>query len=149
MWPFKRTKWEKLGNPWTGSAVSDRLRALSPRPAIILPPRDMDYRSIPHKDFEALLFDCWFPKDYMGYRPEIWDCDNWTLSCMARVSERWAKVSKGKEALAFGYIDADIEGMGYHEFVWHMDEIGHVAYYEPQWGRKVDYKLTGIGLMGT
>jgi hypothetical protein len=116
---------------------------------MVLPAKDRDYRAIPQEDFEKLLFDCWHPKDYKDFTAEIWDCDNWTLSCMARISERWAKVSKGKEALAYGWISADVEGMGYHAFIWHMDHKGVIRFYEPQsiTYRPAPYKFKSIGLV--
>lgn len=145
MWPFKRKEWEKCGASWTYQALEENIHLkLSPG---YLDVRDKDIRSISTKDFEKLVFDCWFPNDYQAYRSEIWDCDNWSVAFMARVQERWAKVSKGKEALAFGYIAAYVEGMGYHAFIWHMDDKGIIRYYEPQTGKRVDYKCTKVALV--
>jgi len=144
MWPFKRKEWEKVGTAWTSSGVRASLFTLAPEYVFL---RDRDYRGIPAVEFEKILFDCWFPKNYKGFKSEIWDCDNYAVACMAKVQERWAKISKGKEALAFGYIEADVEGTGWHAFIWHMDDKGVVRLYEPQSGRRVDYKLTAVRLV--
>lgn len=146
MWPFTRKKWEKLGATFTRDAFEQQARALKPTPYYVFP-RDKDIRAIPHTDFEQLMFDCWFPKDYRDYAPEIWDCDNYAVACMAKIQERWAKVSKGKQAIAFGYIAATVEGMGHHAFIWHMDHKGVFRFYEPQTGKRVDYDLTMNYLM--
>jgi len=135
MWPFKRKEWEKLGRPWATEEVSAMLREqLAP----LYPPflRDRDYRGISSAEFERILFDCWFPNDYKGWTKEIWDCDNFAVGCMAKVQERWARISKGKEALAFGYIEANVQGKGWHAFIWHLDDKGVVRFYEPQTGRR-------------
>lgn len=146
MWPFKRKEWEELGRPWATEEVAAMLQAqLDPAYSPFL--RDRDYRGIPAEDFERILFDCWFPNDYRGFTAEIWDCDNYAVSCMARVSERWAKISKGKEALAFGYIEANVAGMGWHAFIWHLDDKGVVRFYEPQNGRRWAPVLLAVRLV--
>ena len=144
MWPFKRTKWEKLGNPWTAFGVRESAAALNPQYTFL---RDKDYRGIPAPDFERIILDCWFPKDYKDFTPEIWDCDNYAVAFMAAVQKRWAKISRGKEALAFGYIEAELPGRGWHAFNWHMDDRGVIRFYEPQSGQRVDCKLLTVRLV--
>jgi hypothetical protein len=94
-----------------------------------------------------IICDSWFPLDYKGYTPEIWDCDNVAVAFMAAVSHRWAKVSRVNRALAFGYIEANVEGMGWHAFIWHMDDKGIIRFYEPQTGRQVCYNIISVRLV--
>jgi len=146
MWPFKRKKWEKLGNTYTGVAVREQIRLKLKSELIII--RDKDYRAIPRKDFEQILFDCWFPKDLPGYVEEKFDCDDYAICCIASVKLRWAKISKGKQALPFGYISAYI-GTGHHGFVWAMDNMGEMWLYEPQTGQRIEKKIGKVTLVET
>lgn len=143
MWPFaKRKEWEKLGMAWTSSAVeAEARRVLNPDFMFL---RDRDYRTIPAADFEHLIFDCWFPKtDEPAFRSEIFDCDDFAVCFMAAVKKEWARNSRGNQALAFGYISAEVEGKGMHAFIWQLDSSGVFNFYEPQTGKKVEYKFTG------
>ena len=146
MWPFKRKEWEKLGASWTYEGLESQLASqLNPKHIDV---RDKDLRAISTKDFERLMFDCWFINDFSEYRSEIWDCDNWCVAFMFKMQDRWAKVSKGKEALAFGYIDAYVDGMaGPHAFIWHMDDKGVIRFYEPQTGRRWEPKIISVRLV--
>lgn len=145
IWPFKRKKWEQIGNAWQSSAVEAQLETLLSPDNIFLADRDL--RAVPYTEFEKIIFDCWFPKDIPEYASEIFDCDNFAIAFMAAVQLQWARISKGKEALAFGYIWADVEGMGMHAFIWHMDQLGVIRFYEPQSGKRVEYKLLSTGLV--
>ena len=144
MWPWKRKQWEKLGYACTGAAVRDALATLNPEDVNL---RDRDYRAIPSADFEHIMFDCWFPNDEPAYKSEIWDCDNFAVGMMAAVQLRWAEVSRGKEALAFGYIAADVQGMGMHAFIWHLNDNGIITFYEPQSGRRAAYVCNIVQLV--
>lgn len=148
MWPFKRRKWEELGLAKSSIAVRDSFRNLAPK-AINL--RDRDYRAIPAKHFEQIIFDCWFPNDEPAYKSEIFDCDDFAVCFMAEVKKRWAKVSRGKEALAFGYIAADVKGIGLHAFIWHLSPEGRISFYEPQSKgcAPVGYKIISVALVET
>ena len=134
MWPFKRKEWEKLGAPMD-SALLERILSNWLAPAAIYT-RDRAYRAIPCADFENLMFDCWFPLDEPDYKAEIFDCDDWTVCCMAAVKTRWAEVSRGTEALAFGYIEALLPSGVRHAFIWHVSPNGTIAFYEPQTGKR-------------
>lgn len=145
MWPFKRKEWEKLGWAWTSSAVEEELRRrLAPE---FLHLRDREYRCIPTADFEAIIFDCWFPHDEPAYKSEIFDCDDFAVCFMAAIKTRWAKVSRGSQALAFGYISADVQGMGQHAFIWHLNGRGGITFYEPQTGKPVPYICDSVTLV--
>lgn len=134
MWPFSRKEWGKLGWAWTANTVQAQLISATAPKYIFL--RDRDYRAISTKDFEQIVFDCWFPHDEPAYKSEIFDCDDFAVCFMANVKTRWAKLG-GKEALAFGYIEAQVEGMSSpHAFIWHMEEGGNVRFYEPQTGSR-------------
>lgn len=138
MWPFKREKWEKHGASWTSEAIEqqfERKLSLPTKPYYDL--RDPSYRAISHKEFEKIMFDCWFPKDFGEYAKGRRDCDKFTVQCMAKIHARWAELSRGDEAMAFGYIAAKaIEMIVNHAFIWHMDDTGDIAYYEPQTGQR-------------
>lgn len=144
MWPFKRKPWEKLGNAYASQAVRD---ALDARCAEQVNLRDRDYRAIPASDFEQIIFDCWFPHDEPAYKSEIFDCDDFAVCFMAAVKTRWAEVSRGKESLAFGYVAADVKGMGMHAFIWHLNDKGNITFYEPQTGKPAAYICNSIVLM--
>ena len=143
MWPFKRKKWEDLGVKLTSLQVYDILAGLLPEDVFL---RDKDYRGIPSKDFQRIVFDCWFPNDEPAYKSEIFDCDDFAVCFMAAVKTRWANISRGKESLAFGYISADVMNKGQHAFIWHLDDFGLIHFYEPQTGELVDYKLNSTTL---
>lgn len=139
MWPFKRKKIE--GNPLPYKRVEEILAPLNPLYCFT---RDKDYRAISQNDFEKIVFDCWFPHDEPAYKAEVWDCDDFAVAFMAEVRKKWAKMG-ASEPLAFGYIEAYIDG--YHAFIWHIDDKGQIAYYEPQNGKKISPKLGLVRLV--
>jgi len=141
---LKRKKWEKLGTVWTSSGVKSILNTLKPKEIHF---RDRDYRALPVKDFEQIIFDSWFPNDEPAYKSEIFDCDDFAVCFMADIKRRWANISHGQESLAFGYIAAIIEGLGNHAFIWQMDDDGNVNFYEPQTGKRIHYKLLSVSLV--
>ena len=144
MWPFKRKEWEKLGASMTADALRAQLAQLN---SDFTDLRDRGYRAISAKDFEEIIFDSWFPNNEPAYRSEVFDCDKFAVCFMANVYLRWAKISKGSEALAFGYIAANVEGMGWHAFIWHVDDQGVIRFYEPQNGHLAAYKFLGVAVV--
>ena len=145
MWPFKRVRWEVKGKPMSNAAAYAIIRVKLEPSAIFL--KDCNFRALPIADFEKIIFDCWFPRDFSKYKPEIWDCDNYAVAFMAQVQERWAKISRGKEALLFGYISANFKGTGQHAFIWLIDDSGELHYYEPQTGREFKPEMISVRLM--
>ena len=147
MWPFnKRKKWEKLGIACDMGKVWDCVQLLNPDYLFL---RDRDYRCIPNDEFETILFDCWFPNQEPAYKSDIFDCDDFAVCCMAEVKKQWARISKGKEALAFGYMEADVKEIGFHAFIWQLDHTGVVRFYEPQSGKRVNYEFNSVRLIET
>ncbi len=152
MWPFTRKKWETLGRSMSAEELRGLLMAGTPflfSAPLYCHLKDTDLRALPAAEFELLVFDCWFPHDEPAYKSEIWDCDDFAVAFMAAVRTRWAKVSRGKEALAFGYVSGLVEGMGNHAFIWAVDDKGVVNFYEPQTGKRVNYVLKSVVLVET
>lgn len=147
MWPFKRKEWEKLGRSYSSAELFNVLNSGLKPLSIFL--RDRDYRAISTEDFERIIFDCWFLHDEPAYKSEIFDCDDFSVCFMANVKTRWANISRGKEALSFGYISAEVKGLGFHAFIWHVNDKGEINFYEPQSGRRVNYELSNITLVET
>lgn len=141
MWPFKSKDWDKLGTTWTVTALQAQLVAKLAPEYISL--RDNDFRALPQKDFEQLVFDNWFPHDEPAYKAEVFDCDDFAICFMAALAVAWARKTKRPEALAFGYISARLDA-GQHAFIWHMDDNGTVRFYEPQTGKLADYKPLSV-----
>lgn len=150
MWPFKRRKWEALGQSMSAEVLRAQLLGGGSFPTPkYCHLKDTDYRVLPREDFALLVFDCWFPHDEPAYRSEIWDCDDFAVAFLAAVRTRWAKVSRGQEALACGYISGIVDGMGNHAFIWVATPAGGIDFYEPQTGHVADYVLKDTVLVET
>jgi len=145
-WPFKRKAWESLGRSVSPTEIFLQASELKPEYIFF---RDRDYRAIPRKDFEALVFDSWFLHDLPNYKSDIWDCDDFAVQFVAAIRRRWAKVSRGVEALTFGYIEAQKAGAEWHSFVWFLDDKGEIHFYEPQTGKRAQYKIAKVRLIET
>lgn len=130
MWPFKKRKeWEKLGRFITRDELIAKLRMIS---GIEPHTRDKVYRCISQKDFEWLISYARPAGDRIRYKTEIYDCDNFAGGFDTDVARKWAELSRGDEALAFGYVAAsNPEGVA-HAFIWQLDDKGQIHYYEPQ-----------------
>ena len=136
----------KLGIVANSTEVEANLRTLEPTYIFT---RDRSYRCIPAKDFERLIFDCWFIHDLPKYKSEIWDCDDFAICFMSAIKRRWAKVSRSSESLAFGYIESDVLVIGWHAYIWQIDETGSINFYEPQSGKRVNYRTDEVRLIET
>jgi|SRR3990167_109409 len=149
MWPFKRKQWEKAGNALTSEMLHRVLVTLFPENIFL---RDRDYRAISSTDFERLIFNFWFPNDLSVYKNEIFDCDDFAVCFLADIKKGWAKRSHGREALAFGYISADIkDGAAHvlHAFIWQLNDKKEINFYEPQTGKKTSPEILGVILVET
>ena len=141
----KRKAWENLGSAWAGRAIEYQFRNAEITPENIFL-RDRYFRAIPVEDFERLIFDAWFINDNPLYDPEIFDCDDFAVCFMADIKRAWAARSRGNEALAFGYIEAELT-TGAHAFIWAIDPGGRINYYEPQTGNKKNFPVVKIRLV--
>ena len=144
MWPLKRKQWENLGITIKSPEAREILSTIAPTHIFL---EDRHYRALCTKDFNRIKFDCWFPRDYKKYREDIWDCDNFAIQFMAKMQARWAKISKGKEALCFGYIKAYIGGKNPHAFIWMITDQKKLVYYEPQTGSRIAPKFESVCLV--
>ena len=144
MWPFPRKKWEKLGSSWTNVGNISQFQRISPNTPLY-DFRDPSYRAIPHAEFEKLLFDYWFPRDFGDYAKGRRDCDKYAVQCMAKIQAAWADLSRGDEGLDFGYISGKVKEMTlYHAWIWQMDDKGDFAFYEPQTGQRWSPTLENV-----
>lgn len=142
MWPFVRKKWEKLGSVWTATGLTLLLTTRAEEVWL----RDTDYRAVPLKDFQVLMWNC-RPQPLETYRAEIFDCDDAAGCFEADMRREWAKRSHGNEALAFGYIEACTPAGVRHAFIWQLDTAGKLTYIEPQNNSVIQWLPTQILLM--
>jgi hypothetical protein len=142
---FKRKKWEKVGVAFTYQKVEYILKEVLKSATVDL--RDLDYRALPLREFMALAFEARPYRDSISFESEIYDCDNYAVGFMADVSRKWAQLSHGKEALAFGYISAYNADNIYHAFIWQMDDKGSVNFIEPQTDSVINWTPQRITIM--
>lgn len=141
-WPFKTRDWATRG---VGHS-SDILRVIlsNGRPKTILL-RDNDYRCISLKDFRELMDKCRYPEP--KYVKEIFDCEQYTICFMADMYREWARQSNGEEALAFGYIEVELENNKFHAIIWQLDDSGKINYIEPQTNDIFKGKIMSVRLI--
>ena len=128
---FKCKKWGKLGQPIDTETLYTEIR-LSYAPTDIYL-RDRDYRAIPLSDFMQLMAD--YRQDEPHYANQIFDCDDFSVCFVADLRRAWADVSRGYEALAFGFVDGQNMDGDAHVWVWHRDDQGVYTWIEPQMNR--------------
>ena len=144
IWPFKRKQWEKLGRTATATGLKSFLGQQAEVGEIWL--RDTDYKVIPLKDFQELMWNC-RPQPLEDYRVGIFDCDDFAVTFEADMRREWAKRSRGGAALAFGYIEAHTPAGVRHAFIWQLDDDLKLNLIEPQTDRLLDWKPQLIFLM--
>ena len=72
---------------------------------------------------------------------------NFTVAFMVAVQKRWARISKGKEALLFGYISANLKDIGQHAFIWTINDIGELYFYQAETGGRFEPKMLSVRLV--
>ena len=137
MWnPFKRKKWKDLGRAisadtlhlciTTDAMIDDKIE-VGIRDGVNL------IRCIPVDDFKTLMFKS--RKSDPEYAVDIFDCDDFGDTFMGDMKRGWEKVSRGNEALAFGWAWVVMVGAkrgGSHWINWMVDECGILHFIEPQ-----------------
>jgi hypothetical protein len=92
--------------------------------------RDSEYRAIPFSDFVWLMEQ--YAQPMPKYAKEIFDCDDFTTCLRADILRGWASLSRGNEALPFGWVNGkDSEGQS-HAWMWCRDDKGIYHWIEPQ-----------------
>jgi hypothetical protein len=142
MWPFNRKKWEKLGVSVSSAQMFDLFRIMDFDGAYI---RDTAYRAIPYKDFDYLMtMKRWPDPDYVK---DKFDCDDFSTCFIADIRRAWAELSRGEEALAFGYIEGRKPDGKMHAWIWQLDDALNINFIEPQTNSRLEWTPQKINVI--
>lgn len=142
-WPFKTRDWATRGIAYKSQELAIKLAFGLSADRILL--RDNDYRAISLEDFQYLMMRG--RKIEQSYVKDIFDCDDYSICFVADLRRQWANSSRGKQALAFGYAEIELENSKFHALIWQLDDSGNINYIEPQTNDIFKGKIISVRLI--